>query len=460
MKAARTSHPDEEALLRHAAAGESRTEAVATRRHLAACAACRKRLTTSQRIHAGLTAIGVMEKRRAKKPATTARTAAYRETVGRFFGESLQGARGGETVLSAARAGADELAAAMRALDGKPWRGFALLYAAQKGGPLVAADPRKALALAKAIQAEASSLLAANRDARATTPAPRQAVQAEAHLLESQALVMMGESSAREPVTAARPLFAEAGDLGFGAALCDYYEGEAASFERDYVNAERLIRRAMRVFEEFRQDHLLAKAEAAIATILGNRGDHDEALRCFDRSIALFDPERDMRLLTMTLNNRANSLAHLSRFDEARASYARAMTLALRTGSTAQLRFIRTGLAELDFLRGQHTRALRAFREIAAESAANGSPTDVLFAKLYVAECLGRTGQISAMEAEVEALRHDRKQTVFSPSPALGELFVCLDQGTIDADLVAHVREYLQDEKRGVKRTYRSLRRA
>ena len=29
-------------------------------------------------------------------------------------------------------------------------------------------------------------------------------------------------------------LFAEAGDLGFGAALCDYFEGEAATFGRDY----------------------------------------------------------------------------------------------------------------------------------------------------------------------------------------------------------------------------------
>ena len=134
------------------------------------------------------------------------------------------------------------------------------------------------------------------------------------------------------------------------------------------------------------------------------------------------------------------------------------MNLALRSGSTAQLRYIRTGLAELDFLRGQYARALRAFREIAAESVANGSPTDVLFARLYVAECLGRTGRFDAMVEEVDALRHDRKKTVFSPSPALGELFVCLDQGTIDADLVAHVREYLQDEENGIERTYQPLR--
>jgi tetratricopeptide (TPR) repeat protein len=364
-----------------------------------------------------------------------------------------------ELILRSARTGADELAAAMRALDGKPARAFALLYAAQKGGPLVGVDPKAALGLARAIRAEAATLPESDLDARAATPAPRQAVQAEAYLLESQALLLMGDTrGSRDAVAAARPLFAESGDLGFGGALCDYYEGEAASFGRDYTGAEQLIQSASRTFEEFGQDHFLAKAEAAIGTVLENRGDHAAAISCFDRAIARFDAERDARALTMTLNNRANSLARLDRFDEARASYAKALNIALRHDYTSHLRYIRAGLAELDFLRGQFSRALRAFREIAAESATNGSPADVLFARLYVAECLGRTGRHAAMEAEIEALRHDRKQTAFSPSPALGELFVCLDQGTIDADLVAHVREYLEAAENGVERTYQPLR--
>ncbi len=113
---------------------------------------------------------------------------------------SVEAEKPAELVLSAARSGPDELAAAMRALDGKPYRGFALLYAAQKGTPLVGVDPKRALALAQAIQAEAESLAEVNRDARATTPAPRQAVQAEALLLESQALLMMAETAeARKP---------------------------------------------------------------------------------------------------------------------------------------------------------------------------------------------------------------------------------------------------------------------
>ncbi|HQQ76911.1 MAG TPA: tetratricopeptide repeat protein [Thermoanaerobaculia bacterium] len=372
---------------------------------------------------------------------------------------SVEAEKPAELVLKAARSGPDELAAAMRALDGKPYRGFALLYAAQKGTALLGIDAKRALALAKAVEEEASSLVAANREARATTPSPRQAVQAEAHLLESQALLIMGDpTAARTAVDSARPLFVEAGDLGFGAALCDYFEGEAATFGRDYAAAEELIRSALKTFEEFGQDHFLARSEAAIGNILATQGSQVEALEYFERAVMHFDPDKDARALTMTLNNRATSLAQIGRFDDARATYAKALTLALRNDFVTHLRYIRTGLAELDFLRGQYARALRAFREIAAESATNGSATDVLFSRLYVAECLGRTGQFDAMAAEIEALRHDRRQTVFSPSPALGELFVCLDQGTIDADLVAHVREYMQDEENGVERAYQPLR--
>jgi tetratricopeptide (TPR) repeat protein len=372
---------------------------------------------------------------------------------------SVEAEKPAELVLTAARTGPDELAAAMRALDGKPYRGFALLYAAQKGTPLLGVDPRKALALATAIQVEAASLVEVNRQSRASTPAPRQAVQAEALLLEAQALLPTGKlAEARQAIARARSLFAEAGDLGFGAAVCDYQEGEVANFDRSYDEAESLIKTALHVFEEFGQDHLLAKSEAVLGTILSNRGDHEAALPYFARAISHYDAERDVLALTMTLNNKANSLAQLGHFDEARAVYAKALNIALRKEFSSPLRYIRTGLAELDFLRGQYSRALRAFREIAAESATNGAPTDVLFARLYVAECLGRTGQIDAMAAEIDALRHDRKQTVFSPSPALGELFVCLDQGTIDADLVAHVRDYMQDEENGVERTYQPLR--
>jgi len=364
-----------------------------------------------------------------------------------------------ELIVNAARAGADELAAAMRSLDGQPHRGFALLYAAQKSDKLVAEDPSKTLALAKQLFAEAESLPPANSRERISTPAPRQAVQAEAALLESQALLQKGEAeAARIAIRPAREFFRESGDLGFGAALCDYYEGSAASFERDYALAEKLLKRALAVFSEFGQGNLSGRAEAALGTLLGNRGDFERSLPHFDRALVALDAESEPQRCTMVHNNRATTLMRLGRFDEARATFAKALNLARRNNQASHVFFIRTGLAELDFYRGRYQRALRAFLEIMQESNPLASERLLLLAQLFAAECQARLGNFGSMCREIESLRKDRKESPFGPSPALGELFMCLDQGMLDADLIAHVREYLQDEENGVKRSYRPMR--
>ncbi len=362
-------------------------------------------------------------------------------------------------LLAAARSGPDELAAALRALDGKPWRGFALLYAAQKGTALVMESPRRATALATAIEDAAATLVESDPADRASTPAPRQAVVAEALLLRAQAEIQDGlASEARETITRARASFRAAADFGFGAAMCDYHEGQAAVFACDYAFAETLLSNAVHTFQDFGQLPFVARAEAALGLCHANRGRPLEALEHLDRAIAAFDADVDARPLASALNNRANTLTQLGRYDEARATFARAMNLARRHGLESLLRYIRSGLAELDFRRGLFDRALRAFREIAAEAVANGSAMDVLFARLYVAECLGRTSQYDAMMREIESIREARRKSPFAPSPALGELFMCLDQGTLDADLVAHVREYLEAVENGADRPYMPLR--
>ncbi len=148
----------------------------------------------------------------------------------------------------------------------------------------------------------------------------------------------------------------------------------------------------------------------------------------------------------------------LERFDAARASFARALGLARKLDARAVVQNIRNGLAELDFRRGQYDRALRAFAELTREAAAAGWDMEALFARLYVAECLGRLGHEEDMVEEIVAVRIERRANRFAPSPAMEELFECLDLGMLDADLVAHVRSYLQDEANGVQRAYRPLR--
>jgi tetratricopeptide (TPR) repeat protein len=364
-----------------------------------------------------------------------------------------------EGLIAAARESDAKLDAALRALWGNPSRGFALLYACQKGNALVAQDPLRALELARAVFEEAKSLMDANTEVRLNTPAPRESVQAEAKLLESQAQNMLGHSmEARLAAIDARELFRAGGDVGFGTALSDYYEGSAASFAKDYVASERLLKKALKVFSEFGQDNLMGRAEVALATLYLQRGDGARSLSYFDHAIELFDPVEDVRFLTAAHVNRAMALTRLGRLDEARASYARALNFARKLESQAHIAAIRSGLAQVDMQRAEYARALRAFEELSRDEKAAGWHQQAFFTDLFVAECLGRLGRDEEMGDVVLTLRTEQKRNPFAPSPAIEELFACLDQGLLDADLVAHVRSYLEDEANGVQKIYQPLR--
>jgi tetratricopeptide (TPR) repeat protein len=460
MRTAVTRHLGEATLLRLAARDLGESEALPAKAHLAKCAACRTGLAATRRLDRSLTKLA--ETLRSDRSGDDlGPDLRYFEFVGRLLDVSGEAEEAAERIVRAARVGGDELAAALRSLDGKPYRGFALLYAAQKADKLVAEDPNKALTLARLLCEEAASLPPANSKERISTPAPRQAVQAEAALLESQALLQKGEAnSAREVIRPARDLFRESGDLGFGAALCDYHEGTAATFEKDYPEAQRLLKRSLAVFAEFGQEHLAGRAHAGLGTLFLQKGQFERALEYFDASLRALESESDTgsQRTTMLLNNRATALMRLGRFDEARATFAKALNFGRRHNHASHLFFIRTGLAELDFRRGEYRRALRAFTEIVREASPLASKAELLFSRLYAAECQARIGSYGPMAIEIEALRRERQEHPFAPSPALGELFMSVDQGTIDADLIAHVREYLQDEENGVKRAYRPLR--
>lgn len=459
MKTAKTPHLDEAALLRHAAADESRTGAAATRKHLAACAACRKQFEASRRIHVGLTAIGAAEKRRAKGAASAVRISAYRETVGQAFAESRQAERAADKILKAARLGSEELAATLESVSGEAYHDFALLLAVRNGTPLVGFDPRKAWALAEAVRGAVPL-----RNARGTLPVvpiePR-AVHADALLLAGRALIQEYRADeARRMAIRARSLLEHLRGYRREAGVCDFQEAEAALYCRDYCGAEGLIRRAVKTFELSGSFDMVAKSWAVMGTIRSNTGRYGAALPYFKRAINALDPDADAFALSATLNNRASALAQLGRFAEAEAEYAKALKQALRHGFHSIVRVLRTGLAEVEFLRGRYTSAVRLFRRIAADYATIGSAVDVLFVRLFIAESLGRLGDFASMAEEVEAIRISRRASRFHRSPALEELFFCLEEGMLDADLVCHVRQYLQDAQRGVQRSYRTLRRA
>jgi tetratricopeptide (TPR) repeat protein len=175
-------------------------------------------------------------------------------------------------------------------------------------------------------------------------------------------------------------------------------------------------------------------------------------------AVEVIDAQKEPHNATMAFFNKGAALSRLARFDEARAVYARALSLALRHEFKSQLHVIRGGLAQLDFLKGQYQRALNAFSTLANDALIARYDVDHVFARLYIAECLGRLGFAERMAGEVASLRADQKPHAFAASPAMDELFSCLDQDALDADVVGHVRRYLEDTENGIQRPYRRLK--
>jgi tetratricopeptide (TPR) repeat protein len=364
----------------------------------------------------------------------------------------------GENLVASARKGDEELEISLSELQTIPYRAFVFLYACQKGNALVVQDPLRALKLGRSFLEEEESLRDAKSGGALAAAVLGETVMAEGELLKSASLVQLGYArESRRAAVDARELFLAGGDVRLGMALAEYYEGQAAGFERDYVAGEQLLKKALKIFADLGQDHFMGRAEAAIGTLLKQRGEEVRALPYLERGIEMLDPAEDSRPLSSTLNNLGGAVARLGRFDEAEVYFARALAAARRLNSEAHCHVIRNALAELELQRGRYGRALRAFLQLAGVARAAGWKMEQLFAELYVAECLGRLGREEEMAEAITVLRTEHRANPFTPSPAMGELFACLDQGILDSNLVAHVRAYLEDEAKGIRRPYLRL---
>ena len=271
-----------------------------------------------------------------------------------------------------------------------------------------------------------------------------------------------GEWRARDAIRPARDLFRESGDLGFGAALCDYYEGAAASFERDYARGRTASQARSRGIRGVRpgSPHRARRGRARDACFV-QKGDFERALcRTSTGRSTVLDAAAEPQRMTMALNNRATTLHAARTLRRGARDVREGPEPRTPTRTTPRtLFFIRTGLAELDFRRGEYRRALRAFAEIVREASPLASKSEILFSRLYVAECHGAHRQLRTDGRGNRGASPGASGDIRSLRRPLSASSSCrLDQGTIDADLIAHVREYLQDEENGVKRAYRPLR--
>lgn len=330
--------------------------------------------------------------------------------------------------LAAMEEGPEALLAALEGGIGSATRRLALRHAVQRAARLVPKDPARAREVARIV-------------VRAAREARDEALGAEAALLESQALTALGRTEeARLAVTRARSALGP--DDAFRTALCDYFEGSAASFQGECAAAETLLSRAADAFAEYGQEAWQGRAVAALATATAQRGDDRAAQPLFDVALAALDPVTEANAYVQTLINKASSLIRLSEEGEAKRLYARALAATRRLGTSHQTHMIRVGLAEIEFRRGEFTQALASWRKLALAAAQAGYEEDVLLARLYEAETLGRLGREDEMREAVRRLRVERAG-VEGIAP-LEDLFACLDSGDLQAGAVTWVREHLE----------------
>ena len=343
-------------------------------------------------------------------------------------------------------------------IEADPSRGYAYLYACQLAMPKVPTDPAKFLGFAKAV-AELTKCLPFLRDKGPAQPVCREQVLGESALVESSALNFLGRAEeAQSAASAARSHFLAAGEDSFALALVDFFEGSAATFAGQFSVAWKLLKGARSEFQLYGQENWQGRTEAALGVLLIGKERYQSALHFYDGAVRLLHPELDGAAYTTTLVNRGFCLVRVGRLEAAKAAYARCISYARRLGMSAHLLMIRNGLATIELLKGNTTRALRSFERISADATEQGLEQFVLCAQLRIAECLSRLGRSDEVAQRVSAIRNSVFSEAILSDPAYRELCESIGNQAAAPDLIAHIADYFEGRNRGARTSYKPLR--
>jgi tetratricopeptide (TPR) repeat protein len=468
----RPSHPEEFELYEYATEGATELNAHVTAHVLTRCASCTKLLDDIRILDRARQAREEWDRFFDDMPGDEASPSQMEEFLKKFKrpagkkpadrpGRLAYEARAHADAILAAAAGEDGLekaSALIQGLEKDPSRGYAYLFFSQMAIGAVPKDPARYVALARRI-AESSRSLPYRNHRGPAQPVCRESVLADAALLESHALNVQGKSAeARETIRIARQNFVLAEDDSFSTALCDYYEGSAASFDGDYRGAWSLLKCALSEFQLYGQQNWIGRAEGQLGTLLSNRGKHESALFYFEAALRNLHPQLDRTAYGTTLANRGYALVKISRLDAAKATYAKALRIAREQGLNVLLLTIRYGLATIELKNQRTVRAVRLFEGIAADARKQELADRIVTAELRIAECLGRLGRHTEMRARVDGLRNTFGATSNDQNPGLLQLFTALDKGDLTAGLVAHVAAYVEDLDHGTIAEYQPFR--
>ena len=436
-----TRHPEEVELLA-LETGRNEPGSVAAARHVAGCRVCARRQKALGRLCAAIEEASSLETMLGPAaeppPFPSQASPKEHEDLHALAAAADEADRNARQLVEAARESDGALAASLAESGDADADHLGLLYAAQSGARLAAAEPHRALALARALSAHARTLPASGL-------VPSRRLEAEASLLASQALLNIGRlKEARAAAGDARAAFASCGNEPFDGALCGYFEGTVAAFEGEFGFAERELKRAARVFAAFEQDTWTARAEAALGTLYLQRGNPARAIPFLESAVERMGEEKDAHTRTAAEINLGLALGHVGAFNRSRAVFAQALADARRHDLAYLVFGIRIGLAELDFLRGEMARALAAFDALAAEADQKQLEEDRVFVRLHAAECLGRMSRVGEMVARLEELRSFATVATLAGVPAWAELAARLDHCDIEDGLLDRVQACLR----------------
>ncbi len=346
-------------------------------------------------------------------------------------------------ILETAKRSGQELASLLAGSSlSEPAARFALLYALQEAGLMIAESPMRALGLALAALDRLERETPGDPASPVERIVPLQALVGQAHLLAGQGRNWTGELElAREHLEQAYGAFGESTGDDPSLAIVELSESQRRAFAGDPAAGLLLARRARATFEELELEDYVARARVAEGISLSKLGREDEALETYRSALPVFHRRELWSNYMGALNSLAACLSAMGRLDEARREYARALKSMSRERHAAWVGYIRNGLA-LVLLRARNYRgAALAFLQAARHFREAGNIANALTADLYEVESWALSGHLgrAAQRFEIfraEVARHDALDPVI-----LRQLAAALSGDDPNLEEVALLRE-------------------
>ncbi len=459
-------HPDDFSLLVYLEGEMSELEAARLKRHLAGCPACasacrdiealdRTLRSTLPDLEAALAEPELPEgdpfrcrpdcDRPRRRPGHGSD-----EAVREVFAASRAAAEVKGRLLSAAAAPEEDLREALAALDLLALRDrYGLGYALDEALYSMVEGPAR---WARFGRASRDTVLAARVDPRATDAPAERAYPLDdllglSLLVEGTACNWTGDF-----LRGGRALRRAYGAFGRGSlserrlAAVELTEAQRRAFLDRATEALHLADRARLTFQALGLEDEAAKAGGAHAVALSYLDRDVEAVEEFRAILPVLASHERWNTYVSVLNCLGFSLLRLSRIDEARREYARALRQVGREARPAVHAFIRANLARTLFEAGRYAEAARAFDAAANLFATQAATADELTMRLLEVEAQARAGAFSqardafgAMAGKVQALG------VVDPE-LLASLEASLQGDLPDVDLLETLRNRAQEQ--------------